>query len=336
MNQSQALDRVVQATEAALARFPAIWAPGATLAFSGGKDSIALASAMAAMGRKVRLRAVDMGYAKDWKYRIERLAAALGQPVDILTVADLVHDDLTEPGIRRDLAVRRAFLDSSDASSSIVTPCTNCYNCKILSLVDIARHEVPTILFAHHATDAVSSFLKSALMHIDRWQGDNLVFERSRFRELGMRIALELRGGSQLQIDSLTDLLFQGKAHTSEPPVERRSLQGQSYTIGRPMFFLEEEATTALVGALGIPAESSGCGHSLSTSTRTPREIVHYELLPLIAETVAGRQAIQHLLDILAAKLNKDGTTQADARQSRHVTLGTAYKGGPETLADRL
>lgn len=336
MNRTLALDRVVGAAEAALARFPAAWTPGATLAFSGGKDSIALASAMAAMGRSVRLRAVDMGYARDWRDRIERLATALGQPVEILVVADLVRDDLTEPGIKRDLAVRRAFLDSDGASDPAVTPCTNCYNCKILSLVDAARHDAPTILFAHHATDALSSFLKSALMHIDRWDDDNSAYERNRFRKLGTRIARDLRAGSPTQVDRLAELLDQGKAHTSEPPVERRSLQGQAYSIGRPMFFLEEAATTALVEALGVAAESSGCGHSAAASTRTPREIVHYELLPLIAETAAGRAAIQDISDLLAASLNADGTVQTDARQSRHMLLGAAYKGGPETLADRL
>ncbi|MHA4836012.1 adenine nucleotide alpha hydrolase family protein [Sphingopyxis sp. MSC1_008] len=336
MNQTIALNRVVRAAEAALTRFPAIWAPGATLAFSGGKDSIALASAMAAMDRTVRLRAVDMGYAKEWRGRIERLAAVLGQPIDILVVADLTGDDLTEPGIRRDLAVRRAFLDSPAASDPTVSPCTNCYNCKILSLVDAARHDVPTILFAHHATDALSSFLKSALMHIDRWEENNLIYERNRFRELGTRVALDLRAGSQIGIDRLIDLLRQSKAHTSEPPIERRALQHQTYTIGRPMFFLEEAATIALVDALGVAAESSGCGHSAAASTRTPREIVHYELLPLITETAKGREAVQCLSHSLAANLNEDGTAQSDVRQSRHLLLGAAYKGGPETLADRL
>lgn len=336
MNRALALDRVIGAAEAVLARFPAIWTPGATLAFSGGKDSIALASAMAAMGRPVRLRAVDMGYAKDWRHRIARLAEALGLPVEVLVVANLVRNDLTEPGIKRDLAVRRAFLDGPSVSDPAVTPCTNCYNCKILSLVDAARHDAPTILFAHHATDALSSFLKSALMQIDRWDDDNPVYERHRFRELGTRIALDLRAGSAGQVDRLADLLNQGKAHTSEPPVERRALHSQAYTIGRPMFFLQEDATTALVETLGIVAENSGCGHTSAASTRTPREIVHYELLPLIAETAGGRASIQELSDRLAESLNADGTAPTDARQSRHMLLGTAYKGGPETFANRL
>lgn len=336
MNRSVALGRVVGAVEAALARFPAIWAPEATLAFSGGKDSIALASAMAAMGRPVRLRAVDMGYASDWRNRIERLAAALGQPVEILVVADLVGGNLIEPSIKRDLTVRRAFLEGDGISNPTVTPCTNCYNCKILSLVDAARREVPTILFAHHATDALSSFIKSAVMHIDRWDEGNLVYERGQFRELATRIAQNLRQGSQVQVERLGELLSQGKAHTSEPAVERRTLHGQEYSIGRPMFFIEEAATAALVEALGIAAESSGCGHSAAPSTRTPREIVHYELLPLIAETAAGRRAIRDLSELLGTSLNADGTAQTDTRQSRHMLLGSGYKGGPDTLADRL
>lgn len=336
MNTSQALDKVAHATEVAMARYPAMSANGATLAFSGGKDSIALASALAALGHRVRLRAVDMGYSRDWRRRIEQLAVALGQQVEILVVADVMRNDLTEPGIRRDLALRRAFLDSPESAAPGITPCTNCYNCKILSLVDAARRDEPTILFAHHSTDALSSFLKSAVMYIDRWDMGNHVFERAAFRATATAVAKELRAGSERQLERLVDLLCNGRAQTSEPPVERRTLQGQSYIIGRPLFDLKEDATVALVKELGLQAETSGCGHSEAAASRTPREIIHYELLPFIAETAGGRSALEKLARHLTKSLNPDGTIPFDARESRHDLLGPAYKGGPETLADRL
>ncbi|MDB5438335.1 MAG: hypothetical protein JWM33_762, partial [Caulobacteraceae bacterium] len=191
LSSSPALRTVVEALEVAFGRFPDMWNEGATLAFSGGKDSIALASALELSGRKPQLRAVDMGYSQAWRGRIEQLAESLRLSVQILTVADIVRNEEAEPAIRRELAIRRAFLDDDGASKQAVSPCTNCYNCKILSLVDAARRDSPNILFAHHADDALSSFLKSGLMYLDRWRDGNESFDRERFRSLGLQLAAD-------------------------------------------------------------------------------------------------------------------------------------------------
>ena len=277
-----------------------------------------------------------MGYSQAWRGRIESLAESLRLPVQILTVADIVLSDETEPSIRRELTVRRAFLDEEGASRRTVSPCTNCYNCKILSLVDAVRGESPHILFAHHAEDALSSFLKSALMHLDRWQDGNETFDREKFRGLALRVAAELRAGTKGAVDRLTSLIDSGDAHTSEPPVERRKFKENGYRIGRPMFFVREAMTVAVTQDLGLCAESSGCGHSAAASTRTPREIVHYEILPFVAETDAGKAALGELFEAVAAGLAIDGSTGVDVRGVRHLLLGTRYKGGPDTLADRV
>jgi len=336
MTQPKSLIWLADAIEAAIDRYPALWVEGATLAFSGGKDSIALAAGLAATGRAPRLRAVDMGYNPEWRHRILTLGEALGQHIDIVVVADVMQDDRTEPGIRRDLALRRAFLDQDNSANPIVTPCTNCYNCKILSLVDATRRDVPTILFAHHATDALSSFVKTALMYIDRWDDGHRLFDRDRFRSLGKRMAQALRDGERSTMEKLTSLLDARLAHTAEPPFEHRMLQGHPYSIGRPLFFVQESATARLVRDLGIDAEGSGCGHTAAAATRTPREIVHHELLPMIAETEVGRTTLQDLAARLTDSLRSDGTIDIDIRAARHSLLGPDYKGGPTTLADRL
>jgi hypothetical protein len=313
-----------------------MWNADATIAFSGGKDSIALAYALAATGRAVGLRAIDMGYSREWRGRIEEIARSLSLPLEIVSVSKLAEDQTVDADVRRDLAVRRAFLDSPAASAPTVTPCTNCYNCKIISLVYGAGPAPPNILFAHHSQDALSSFLKSALMYLDRWEEGRKVFDKGSFRNLGIQIANGLISGKQATFDKLVSLLAEGKAHTSEPPVERRTLHGHTYVISRPLFFLDEVDTTALAQAADVRPESSGCGHSTSSATRTPREIVHYELLPNIAATESGRASLNALLELLAQHLTADGAATTDARGNRHRLLGAAYKGGPGDLADRL
>lgn len=333
---TEALRQVIDGIELSLSRFPNMWNEDASIAFSGGKDSIALAYGLASMGRRVGLRAIDMGYSPAWRGRIESIARALSLPLEVVAVSKLAEDDSVDLVARRDLAVRRAFLDGPSVSVATVTPCTNCYNCKIISLVYGGSVPTPSILFAHHAQDALSSFLKSALMYIDRWESGRLVFDKEAFRAVGSRIAADLSAGRQSAIDQLAALLSDGKAHTSEPPVERRSLHGKAYVIARPLFFVDEAATAAVAKISGASPESSGCGHSATAATRTPREIVHHELLPSIASTSTGRAALGNLLQLLATSLSADGTAKVDVRAARHQLLGANYKGGPDSLADRL
>lgn len=309
---------------------------GVRIAFSGGKDSIALAFALKAMGHVSELRAIDMGYSSEWRGRIENIARALSLPLEIVTVAALVEDDSIDSAARNDLALRRAFLNGPGVDAPTVTPCTNCYNCKIISLVHAKGSVVPTIFFAHHVQDVLSSFIKSAIMHIDRWEDGHVIFDRNAFRRLGDRVADELRSGRQATVDQFASLLAERQANTSEPPIERRTLHSRTYMIARPLFFVDEAATTALAKASGAQPESSGCGHTTAAASRTPREIVHHELIPRISETSSGRDALRALLDLLATSLLADGSASFDSRSSRHLVLGSAYKGSPADLADRV
>ncbi|MEG8057048.1 hypothetical protein QP150_10165 [Sphingomonas sp. 22L2VL55-3] len=102
------------------------------------------------------------------------------------------------------------------------------------------------------------------------------------------------------------------------------------------MFFVRESVAAQIALDLGIQAESSGCGHTAAAATRTPREIVHRELLPLVAETHMGKAVLQELLEAVVTGLRADGTASVDVRGVRHLALGERYKGGPGTLADRL
>jgi hypothetical protein len=335
MNQD-ALRVVIGNIERAIALFAELDRADAALAFSGGKDSIALAYALKAMGRLVSLRAVDMGYSREWRDRILAIAAHLDLPLEVHVVKSIMIDDQLDADARQDLLRRRTFLDSPAAAGPTVTPCTNCYNCKIISLVHGGSGHLPILYFAHHATDSLASFLKSALMFHDRWARGNSIFDRHRFRGLAQLVAEDLRGGRSEYLKIFRAYLEDGSAHTSEPPLERRYLHGVDYVIGRPLFFVAEETTAELAASLCVRTESSGCGHSISSKTMTPREIVHREMLPAIAETPQGHLNLQKLQEAIKGRLNTDGTAQADVRTSRHILLGSTYKGRPEQLADRL
>jgi hypothetical protein len=213
-----------------------------------------------------------MGYSAEWRQRIAVLADALSLAVDIIDVSSLINGSGLEEEVRRNLALRRSFLDAVDANTPTVTPCTNCYNCKIIALVHWRAPTDATVFFAHHAQDALSSFLKSALMFYDRWNNGRAVFERDEFRKLGNQVADELRAGDSRFVTLFRQYLAEGSAQTSEPPRERSLVHSRGCTIVRPLFFVEERATSALVAALGMRAERSGCGHSAAAASRTPRE----------------------------------------------------------------
>ena len=248
----------------------------------------------------------------------------------------MAKDDALDSEVRRDLVRRRAFLDNL-AANPTVTPCTNCYNCKIISLVHADSSGTRTILFAHHAKDVLSSFMKSALMYIDRWEEGRRVFDRDAFRRLGTQIACELRLGDQALVDYLASLLAEGKAHTSEPPIERRTLHGRAYVIARPLFFVDEAATAVLAKTVVAQPESSGCGHSMASTTRTPREIVHHELIPVdLSDGGGSGEACACSSACWPTASLRTAPQTSNVRRSRHLLLGPNYKGSPADLGDRL
>lgn len=332
---SPALENVAGGVERAFAAYPLL-SSAATVAFSGGKDSTALAFALKSLGRKVRLQAVDMGYNQTWARRIRDLADFLGLPVQILNVASLVDDSAVQESARKELVIRRRFLERPEPAEARITPCTNCYNCKIISLVHGPDQVDGHISFAHHSTDAIASFFKSALMYYDRWISNNRTFDKGRFRALAEYAARDLASEQSSLVSKFLELSQRGFASTSEPPVELKSLHGIEYVIGRPLFFVSEKATSALVEEIGARVEGSGCGHSTTRDTRTPREIVHLELLPALEGSKAGCRNLEMISEMIVANLNANGTLRSDSRGNRHFLLGADYKGAPEQLADKL
>jgi tRNA(Ile)-lysidine synthase TilS/MesJ len=311
-----------------LNRFPNLNRDQMTVAFSGGKDSLVLARSLQKLGKKVRLRAVDMGYSADWPRRIRELAAVMKLKVDVIPVRDLIQSHSTDSAALQDLADRRKFLDTlSHVSAPNITPCTNCYNCKVIALTQFEGSEGEMIFFAHHKTDLISSFLKTCVMYFDRWEQGNQVFARENYMAVLRNVEIDLKSTDSHFRDSFLDYLQKGYANTEEPAYEPKSLYGVRFAIGRPLLLCDEAETRAYANELGVRFESSGCGHTATAVTRTPRELVQFDLLPSVLRSRIGTNNIRVLEDAVIRNLNADGSLRVNTRASRRELLGPAYKG---------
>lgn len=309
-------------------RFPHLDRSDVTIAFSGGKDSLALAHLIRSIGKRVLLRAVDMGYSPAWADRIRHMAALLDFSLEVAALRELLQEPEMNRSAQIDLANRRSYLEViKDDYTGNVTPCTNCYNCKLIAIVYKQARADQIVYFGHHANDLISSFLKSAIMYYDRWIRGNAIFRKDSYAALAKMVGSDLIKKDSYFLDLFLEYLATGVASTEEPPYEIKNLHGSQLEIGTPLFLADENALRVYSDSLGVSVESSGCGHSTLSATRTPREIVHYEILPEVLRGRQGRVNLELLKEAILEHLNDDGTLRADARQNRDTLLGATYKG---------
>ena len=293
-------DRVISNTiaraTAFFERFPHLSQHQATIAFSGGKDSVSLAHVMRQLGKDVRLKAVDMGYSALWEGRIRKLADGLGLPLTVVKIRDLIELSNVEPGVREDLRQRSAFLATLvNSNAKYTTPCTNCYNCKIVGLTNTILSDGEIIYFGHHADDMISSFLKSCIMYYDRWQCGHRVFERENFASLARLVADDLIA-TQSKFEALfLTYLREGRGSTEEPAYQENTLHGTKYRIGRPLLLVPEDMLRAYASTLKLEVELSGCGHTLTSETHTPREVIQYDVIPVVRRNSVGATRLLHI-----------------------------------------
>ncbi|GAA0981667.1 hypothetical protein GCM10009555_050170 [Acrocarpospora macrocephala] len=291
------------------------------VAFSGGKDSLILALVLRELGVPVICVSIDMGYESGWGGRIMEMASRAGLPVDVVDVragpAVAVRDRTT---IRRSLSV----LDVIQAGA---TPCTHCYNVKVLALESRVRaHGASVVAFGHHRTDALASLLKEALMHIDRWDEGNSVFVRDNFAALVERFRVEtVAGGAGGRLlDRITELVHTDLVDTDEPPRQPLNRDNPGVQIIRPMFFVDEKSIIEIIAERDIKTEGSGCSHGLAANYLTPREMVHYGVL----RHASGRWLNGHLEQLLMHGIDEYGRARLAARRHRAALLGARYKPG--------
>ena len=267
---------------------------------------------------------IDMGYEGGWSSRINGLAESLGLRTQLLMARrGSQSDGPVSVTIQRQIGI----LDGMTTGSVSGTPCTHCYNVKVLMLEAVARKEGATrVAFGHHITDASASLLKEALMFIDRWDNGNSIYDRRHFEELATELANEafestLESRSPL-MEKIEGYVRAGKVDTDEPPRQPLMSGSSQIDIVRPLFGVEESSVSEVIGALQIRPEGSGCGHSMAIETQTPREMIHYRVLRSAANDVF-RMWVRNLVEF---GVGVDGMTFTRSRQRRAAELGAEYK----------
>jgi hypothetical protein len=297
------------------------------VAFSGGKDSIVLALALKSLEFDVAVTAIDMGYDSRWPERITELAQLLGVDVEIVSARGPApaSSGPTLLGIRK----RIEILDQINELGTSVTPCTHCYNVKVLALESAAnRFGTEKVAFAHHMTDASASLIKEALMRIDRWDMNHSTFARANFTVLVDKLATE---ASNFRNDieeafpltrRISELAGGGFVDTDEPPRQPLRSDCAGIEIIRPLFDIDEDMIIRQIEDLHVNPEGSGCGHGATVNTYTPREMVHYRIL----REAAKQDFLIRIREIVEIGIDGQGSASTRSRQRRPEMLGTGYK----------
>lgn len=302
------------------------------VAFSGGKDSSCTSQLLSALGFSVRLVAIDMGYSPQWASRIQSLAKQLSLACDVLAVRDKAFQDELETQTQEAVRQRLVILDKmSDCVPLAVSPCTQCYNTKIEVLRDyMSRSGRQWIAFGHHATDAIASLIKSALMYIDRWDRAHEVWARANFEvlidDLNKELNARVTVGSL--IDRIVNLADAGYAATDEPPVQPLHHKIPGRRLVRPMFEVFEHEILDIARYLRLHTEPSGCGHGATHETETPREMVHHRILVPLSKSDRGREWLRFFMQVARSGLREEGELNVNTRSLREQMLGARYRSG--------
>jgi hypothetical protein len=296
------------------------------VACSGGKDSTYACLALRELGYDVYPLMVDMGYSRSWAGRVAENLRSLGfSPICIRarSASQIVAVDIAEPSLLQ----RNLDIVSQQMPGARFTACTGCYNSKVLVMLGYISNAIgpvfDRIVFGHHATDVAASLLKSALMYIDRWDRGNVEYDPERFRRLAAEFREAALRDTLGAFSRVGELVSTHKASTDEPPVQDL-VAGSDASIVRPLFDVWEyeiEADRRIMGKL----EASGCGHTSSASTQTPREIVQYEIIKALE---SGQISGVMLMALVRDCITEEGRLFANARRMRAELLGEAYKPG--------
>ena len=294
------------------------------VALSGGKDSLLLCLALREIGIAYRAVTIDMGYEDGWADRIRLRAGMVGVEPEVVSARETTTTIDAAP-VRRRLDVLDAI---STTTKPAVTPCTYCYSVKVLLFEAVAaRTGASQVAFAHHMTDAAASLLKEALLHVDRFDRGHTRYERANFESLVMELADVATNyetdQEQPLLQTINALVTTAQVGTDEPPRQPlRHDRPDGVEIVRPLFRVDEDTIVREVARNEIQTEGSGCGHGMTLSSQTPREMVHHRVLAGRGDT----DFFAHTRKLVCDGVDQNGSGITMARSRRQHLLGCQYK----------
>ena len=299
------------------------------VAYSGGKDSWFLCKALKELGYIVHALILDIGYEFDWTSTINKL-----KPLKIdaeIVKKDRIQDDDARKEIERNFEYVKSISFCTQYGKNTI--CTPCYNAKMIMLTSWAQlNKITCIATGHHATDAISSMLKSYYMYIDRWVFSHKEYTYENFEKLikSQEFLYRDQVNNSIQIGLLEDIrnkILANKVGTDEPI--KKYLINSNICICCPMFAIHEKQIVRYMKNNNYIYGMGECflGYRKS-GIYTPRELIQLLLLKK-----APDELLEELINIVKMGLNEDGTLKFNFRNNRSEILGKTYK---ETFINKL
>lgn len=292
------------------------------VAYSGGKDSYFLCMALRELGIDFEPIIFDIGYNIDWTYQIELLK--LNQIQVRLLDDSYINKNMNKHD--RNIISQYYNMVQTNVKENL-TPCTPCYNAKIILLWHYAKISgITKCAFGHHGSDAVTSFLKSLFMYIDRYEQQHQRFDIQEFYNLVERykpiFALEEKKFKNSDLYQKAEyLIYDGKIGTDEPIRQKCG----DLDIIRPLFFILEDEIKkeSLIKEKSFLKAECFIKGVRKEGRESPREYIQGRIC---MDEEMNKNNIKQLLQLIYQNLNKDGSLKYDARRARKTILGSLYE----------
>ncbi len=300
------------------------------VAFSGGKDSSVTALALRKLGYNVKLAVVG-GIWKNYDLDgVASIARNLEFEPKVIDLSDPLYKSRLSRSRKENL--EESLDELSDIGQELertkimgnISPCTKCYNNKVMALETAAEQfSTDRVVFGHHQDDSLASFIKLALMYDDYSKEGNRFYKTELFLELVRSTIEDLKTSEKSEeiMERWNRYIVEDKAGTDEPPAQEVT-GGSNVKIVRPLYGVSESEIVDIIRKNNIKVEGSGCAHGLEL-TRTPREIVHQDLLPRLEESQR-----RELVKIIDSSLMEDGSAKSNVRKNRDRLLPGYKLGG--------
>lgn len=293
------------------------------VAYSGGKDSLFLCLCLKELGFDVLPIIIDIGYKNNWAVAIDNLnnngmKAYLLEP-----------ESYTDISLETEAKIKEFFesiVDIKAGKYQKVSPCTPCYNAKLLLLIEWAKkNEINQVAFGHHGTDALSSMLKSYFMYYDRWRANNPEYDSARFIKIIREHALIFQADKHTFENSRFYFDLKEQVNRQNVGTDEAILQDvdASLKICRPLYAIMESDILSYYNKQNLVFNNTECFYKNLRDGKsfTPREMVQQILL-----SNANSDILSLLMNLNYQTLDNTGRLLFRVRNNRDKILGSSYK----------